>query len=185
MILPVFMWAESLDKREAPLIPIATSVEVDATPQQVWDELVAFSEIGPVQDWIFEIGISYPIKAEIKGHGKGAVRHCIFTTGAFVEPIEVWDEPRLMQFSVLDQPPPLVEWSPYGELHLPHLENYFVSEKGQFRLQTLENGKTLLEGTTWYRHDIWPISYWSLWSDFILHRIHYRVLNHIKEKAER
>ena len=81
-------------------------------------------------------------------------------------------------------PPPLVEWSPYEVLHLPHLENYFVSEQGQFLLTAQSDGSTLLEGTTWYRHNIWPESYWRLWSDFILHQIHLRVLRHIKKEAE-
>ena len=31
---------------------------------------------------------------------------------------------------------------------------------------------------------MWPAFYWRLWSDAIIHRIHLRVLNHIKELAE-
>lgn len=48
----------------------------------------------------------------------------------------------------------------------------------------LADGKTKLEGTTWYYHNIKPRAYWKLWSDFIIHKIHERVLNHIKENAE-
>lgn len=40
------------------------------------------------------------------------------------------------------------------------------------------------EGTTWYRHGLWPSSYWKLWADAILHRIHLRVLRHIAAGAE-
>ena len=54
-----------------------------------------------------------PISAEIEGKGVGAVRHCIFTTGAFVEPITVWDEPNTLAFDVTEQPPPMKELSPY------------------------------------------------------------------------
>lgn len=46
-------------------------------------------------------------------------------------------------------------------------------------------GQTKLTGTTVYHHDVWPSIYWKLWSDYILHKIHTRVLTHIKEKAER
>ncbi len=102
------------------------------------------------------------------------------------EPIEIWNEPHLLKFLSVDKvPPPLVEMSIYASLDLPHLEGYFTSEKGQFKLTSLAGNKTLLEGTTWYRHDLWPGAYWHLWSDYILHTIHLRVLNHIKEKAER
>ncbi len=31
---------------------------------------------------------------------------------------------------------------------------------------------------------MWPVAYWQLWSDYIIHRIHTRVLNHIKRNAE-
>jgi hypothetical protein len=31
---------------------------------------------------------------------------------------------------------------------------------------------------------MWPASYWHLWSDYIIHRIHSRVLEHIRTEAE-
>jgi hypothetical protein len=31
---------------------------------------------------------------------------------------------------------------------------------------------------------MWPAAYWHLWSDYIIHRIHGRVLDHIKTLAE-
>lgn len=82
-------------------------------------------------------------------------------------------------------PPSLIELSIYDDLHLPHLEGYFISEKGQFKLTAIAQNKTLLQGTTWYRHKIWPGFYWRLWSDHTLHKIHYRVLNHIKNQTEK
>jgi hypothetical protein len=101
-----------------------------------------------------------------------------------VEPIEVWDEPRLLRFSVTQNPAPLREWSPYGELDLPHLHGYMISKQGEFRLERMENGQTLLRGTTWYQHGLWPAEYWRWWSDAIIHRIHLRVLRHVKELSE-
>ena len=58
-----------------------------------------------------------------------------------------------------------------------------VSERGQFLLAERE-GKVFLEGTTWYSHSIAPEFYWGLISDEIIHRIHSRVLEHIKQHAE-
>jgi hypothetical protein len=48
----------------------------------------------------------------------------------------------------------------------------------------LANGHTLLEGTTWYQHGLWPGEYWRWWSQAVIHRIHLRVLNHIKQLTE-
>jgi hypothetical protein len=113
----------------------------------------------------------------------GAVRYCEFSTGAFVEPIEVWDEPRLLRFTVTDNPPPMREWSPF-DLRPPHLHNFLVSHAGEFRLVTLPGGRTRLEGSTWYEHRMWPQTYWRWWSDFIIHRIHARVLGHMRSLSE-
>ena len=119
------------------------------------------------------------------GSGPGAVRHCVFSTGPFVEPIEIWDEPHLLRFSVTKNPPPMEEWTPYKAIHPPHLDGFLASERGQFQLIPLPDGGTRLEGTTWYRHNMWPVMYWQTWSDLIIHRIHLRVLQHIKERAEK
>lgn len=182
--LPLLSGIEKQSHRQPSLVAVTTSVVVDRGTQDVWNQLVTFNHLEAPGELIFHGGIAYPIKAEILGKGVGSVRRCEFTTGAFIEPIEVWDEPRLLRFSVQDVSPPMIELSIYDHLDLPHLDHYFVSEKGQFALTPLAGGKTLLAGTTWYRHNIWPAPYWRLWSDYILHTIHRRVLEHIKVKAE-
>jgi len=77
------------------------------------------------------------------------------------------------------------EWSPYAHIHLPHLDGYFRSTRGEFRLIELPNGRTRLEGSTWYELDLAPFSYWSLIADQIVHQIHLRVLWHVKAEAEK
>lgn len=96
----------------------------------------------------------------------------------------MWGELHLLKFGVIENPPPLNELSPYGHIEPVHLHGYFVSREGQFLLTPLTNGGTLLEGTTWYRHTMWPGAYWHLWSDHIIHRIHLRVLEHIRAEVE-
>lgn len=75
------------------------------------------------------------------------------------------------------------EWSPFA-IHPPHLDHYLVSKQGQFQLVPVAEGITRLEGTTWYSNRMWPAWYRQLWSDEIIHRIHLRVLRHIKTLAE-
>jgi len=87
-------------------------------------------------------------------------------------------------FDVEAQPPPMQEWSPYAHIHPPHLDGYFRSTRGEFRLIELPNGKTRLEGSTWYELDLAPFSYWSLIADQIVHQIHLRVLRHVKAETE-
>jgi uncharacterized membrane protein YhaH (DUF805 family) len=184
LFTPSILSLEHFVKPQAETFAVKTAIEVNAPPERVWKQLVAFAEIFPPREMIFRAGIAYPIRAEITGHGAGAVRHCVFSTGAFVEPIEVWDEPRLLRFSVTDNPAPLQELTPYAKIEPPHLHGYFVSHQGQFLLTELPGGRTRLEGTTWYSHTMWPAAYWHLWSDYIIHKIHLRVLEHIRAEAE-
>lgn len=182
--LPLMTGMESLGHGEAPLFEVHTSLDIQAPPEKVWKNVVAFSEIPPPHEFLFKIGIAYPVRARIEGEGVGAVRHCVFSTGPFVEPIEVWNEPHLLKFSVTKNPPPMQEWTPYRNIHPPHLEGFLASNGGQFRLVPTPGGGTRLEGTTWYRHHMWPALYWKLWSDGIIHRIHLRVLKHIQKESE-
>jgi hypothetical protein len=184
LLIPASFGIERTAALRPETFEVRTTIEVNAPPQRVWDQVIAFSEIAPPKELLFRAGIAYPIRAEMRGHGVGAVRHCVFSTGPFVEPIEVWDEPRLLKFAVTAVPEPLNELTPYGHIDAPHLHGYFVSEKGQFSLTALPDGRTRLEGTTWYRHTMWPATYWQLWSDYIIHRIHLRVLEHIRAEAE-
>ncbi len=181
--LPGLMAAEATTEPEPAMRAVRTTVIIDAPPEKVWPHVISFPPLPEPDDWFFQTGVAYPQRAEIQGSGVGAVRHCVFSTGAFVEPIEVWDPPSLLRFRVTEQPEPMREWSPY-HLHPAHLDHYLVSHRGQFQLQALPDGRTSLEGTTWYTNRMWPAPYWNLWSDWIIQRIHRRVLTHIQTLAE-
>jgi hypothetical protein len=184
LLVPMLMVGEYLAPTEVPLYENTSSVVIKAPPQVVWKYLIDFPEMTAPREWVFRTGIAYPIRARIDGHGPGAVRHCIFSTGEFVEPIKVWDQPHLLKFGVLAQAPPMHELSFYPHLHPRHLDNYLVSRNGQFLLTALPNGCTLLDGTTWYQNYMGPSPYWRLWADWIIDRIHMRVLDHVRNLAE-
>jgi hypothetical protein len=178
-LLPLLIAGEATMPPPAPLYATRTSVIVDAPPERVWRNVIEFRDIDESPEWYFRAGIAYPLRAKIAGSGVGAKRYCVFTTGAFVEPIEVWDPPRRLKFSVTSNPPPMRELSPYSDVRPAHLDGFLMSRGGQFELEPLPGGRTRLTGTTWYQHHLWPAAYWRLWSDAIIHRIHLRVLRHI------
>ncbi|MBI4347924.1 MAG: hypothetical protein HY553_13790 [Elusimicrobia bacterium] len=182
--LPGVMGMERLEPPEPPLNAVTTAFDIAAPPEIVWRHVVAVSELPPPTEFIFRHGVAFPIRATIEGQGPGAIRRCVFSTGDFVEPIEVWDAPRELRFGVSAQPASMREWNPFGTVVAPHLEGYFRSTGGRFRLIPLGDNGTRVEGTTWYHHGLWPAGYWTLWADAILHRIHLRVLRHIAAVAE-
>jgi hypothetical protein len=185
IIIPFSSYYESSSPTTPRVLQVRTVVEINAKPDSVWDKLINFTEIDTPNEFLFRAGISYPVRAEIFGVGDTAVRHCVFNTGVFVEPIDIWDAPNLLRFSVQSEPDPLTELSPYNHISAPHLKGYFVSTKGEFSLHRTEHNTTVLAGSTWYRINLWPNIYWSKWTEFIIHQIHLRVLQHIKKEAER
>lgn len=184
LLCPSLIIIEKAMVLETPACVVRTTIVINAPPERVWQHVVSFSELRPPNEALFATGVAYPTRAQIDGTGVGATRHCVFSTGEFVEPITAWDQPRLLKFNVTSQPPVMKEWSLSKDVRPPHLENYLVSRQGQFLLTPLEGGRTMLEGTTWYENRMWPGRYWQLWSDFIIHRIHHRVLAHVKELSE-
>jgi uncharacterized membrane protein YhaH (DUF805 family) len=183
-MLPALAFGEATLQKPS-LRHVTTAIEIDAPPERVWPNVVGFSDLPQPPAWIYRLGVAYPMRARIEGAGVGAVRRCEFSTGAFVEPITVWDEPRHLAFDVTAQPPSMTEWSPYRELNAPHLEGYMVSKGGEFRLVHLAGGRTRLEGTTHYTLAIYPEAYWVMYGELLLHGIHTRVLEHVKRLSER
>jgi len=183
MVLPV---SATFDAARPPtaLREVRSAIEIDAPPDVVWRNVIAFPPLPPPRELAFRAGIAYPVRAEIRGEGVGAVRRCVFSTGAFVEPITRWEPGRRLSFEVDSQPRPLHEWSPYRDVAAPHLDGYFVSRRGEFRLAALPNGHTRLEGSTWYEMKLQPAAYWVLYGDAIVHRIHMQVLGHIRVTTE-
>ena len=66
----------------------------------------------------------------------------------------------------------------------PHLKGFLQSRRGEFRLIALPNGHTRLEGSTWYTVAMGPEGYWQMFGDYLIHRVHLRVLEHIRTEAE-
>ena len=121
---------------------VRSAVVIDAPADVVWRNVVAFPPLPEPRELVFRMGVAYPRRAEITGTGVGAVRRCVFSTGAFVEPITRWEPGRRLSFDVTAQPRPLEEWSAYAEVAPPHLDGYFRSRRGEFRLVPLAGGRT-------------------------------------------
>ena len=162
---------------------VRSAVIIDATPAQIWPHVVAFRALPEPTALAFRLGIAYPRYARIEGSGVGAVRYCVFSTGPFVEPITAWEPGRRLAFDVVRSPDPMRELTPYARIGPPHLDGYLRSERGEFRLVALPDGRTRLEGSTWYRLSLAPEPYWQVIADHLIHTIHLTVLNHIADEV--
>jgi hypothetical protein len=167
-----------------PVYSVTTSIVVNATPERVWKNVIAFPDISAQPDWVLSTGVAYPLRTRIEGSGVGAPRKCDLSTGTVEERVVVWDEPRLLRFTVTSTPPAIRERGLYGPIYPKHVSGYYSSAEGEFALTPLPGGRTLVVGTSWYRHGLWPANYWRFWSDLVVHHIHARVLEHIRALSE-
>jgi uncharacterized protein YndB with AHSA1/START domain len=158
---------------------------MNAAPERVWKNVVAFPDIAARPDWVLRTGLAYPVRTRIGGSGPGAWRGCDLSTGTVHERVVEWDPPRLLRFHVTATPPAMRERGLYGPIYPKHLEGYYISKAGQFALTPVAGGRTLVVGTSWYQHGLWPAGYWRWWSDMVIHHIHQRVLEHIRMLSER
>lgn len=108
---------------------VVSSIEIAAPTDVVWRNVIAFPPIAEPGGLLFRSGIAYPKSARIEGEGVGAVRYCVFSTGAFVEPIIVWEPGRRLSFDVRQSPAPMQEWSIYSRVTPPHLDGYLTSRR--------------------------------------------------------
>jgi hypothetical protein len=183
--LPLAAIVEPAASQGPTLHEVRSSIEVAASPMTVWSQVIAFPPMPAPTAWFFRLGIAYPEYARIEGSGVGAVRYCVFSTGPFVEPITIWQPGIRLAFDVRSSPVPLRELTPYDNVKPPHLNGFLQSRRGEFRLVALANGHTRLEGSTWYTVAMGPEGYWQIFGDYLIHRIHLRVLEHIRSEAER
>jgi hypothetical protein len=163
---------------------VTTSIVINAPAATVWKYVASFPELAPPRELLFRAGVAYPVATRIDGEGMGAARQCVLSTGVMTERVTAWEPGRLLRFEVLSTPPAMKELSPWPNLDPPHLHGFYVSKQGEFRLTPLPGERTLLEGQSWYRHGLEPVNYWNLWTGYIVHRIHIRILRHIKELSE-
>lgn len=186
LAFPLLLGLEQAAPPAVPRFQVHTSIEISAPPDIVWKHIIAFPPLAKPDDFFFRYaGVAYPIEAHIKGEGLTANRECRFSTGSFKEPILAWELNKHFAFGVADEPMLMTETSPYGQIHVRHLEDRdFQPERADFVLTPLPNGGTRLQGTTTYRNKMWPGEYWRLYTDAIVHTIHRSVFEHVKRLSE-
>ena len=160
------------------------SVDVAATPAEVWDSVVHMGPIPDAPSVPFRWGLAYPMRGEIFGTGVGAIRRGVFSTGVAYERVTEWVPARKLSFIVLSDPPTMREMSPYARVHAPHAEGYFRTLDARFTITPLSDRKTRLTLATRHELDLEPVLYWMPIAEWATHANKVRVLGHFRDQAE-
>jgi len=175
---------------EAAMPPFAAiqsqdSVIVAARPIIVWRALTSDAPIVEPPGLVGRAGLAYALGGRILSPGVGGDRLGYFSTGVARERITQWTPGRRLAFAVVRQPPAMEEMSPYRRVHAPHVNGYFDTGTTRFDLAPLPGGRTRLTIHTDHVLRIDPIPYWEPLARWAIHRNSRRVLDDIREKAER
>ncbi len=184
-LVGVGAWDRLVDPNRATQVEFASSVDIAASPQRVWKQILSLDVLPPADDWVSKLGMACPQTTKLKGQGVGSVRECTLSTGHMNERITVWQPERRLGFVALNTPPPMTELNPFREVHPAHLtERYYRVLYGEFRLEPLADGRTRLSRITRYEHRIGPARYWTFWTNQVAFVAHRRVLDFLKAQSE-
>ncbi|HEX8253098.1 MAG TPA: hypothetical protein VF846_08135 [Thermoanaerobaculia bacterium] len=164
----------------------ADAVEIDGTPEEIWNAIVALDEVPPPDDVFFRAGIATPQKTKIQTCATGGLRVCTLSTGTLVERIDVWEPGKRLGWRALSTPPPMKELNPFhDEVDPPHLHGMYRNVRGEFALEPIDASRTRVWRRTWYEHDLYPAAYWRIWCDLGAWKIHHLVLEHVRSETVR
>jgi hypothetical protein len=154
---------------------VADEMIINATPEQIWKNVVAFDKIEKRNDyWLFKIGMPSPMQTTVDGDHNGSGRKCIFSNGyVFDEKIVTYEENKNLTFDIVGQPLD------------PEIMGHIDILRGQFLLKDNGNGTTTLVGNSWYRLHVFPVWYYDIWARSITRNVHLRVMEHIKLLSEK
>ncbi len=180
VVIPTAMEVEHTVPPPLPLLKVQSSVIVDAPPEKVWKNVVAFSKLPPPTEAIFKLGVAY----RSGGNSRQASGHPAlqFPPARLSSRSKSGRASVAVKFSVTCFPEPMQEWTPYHHVHPPHLDGYLSPVAGG-SLDSAGGQSHPVGGDDLVSSSTWPADYWQLWSDQIIHTIH-RVLNHVKQLSE-
>ena len=165
---------------------VETSIRIHAPAAVVWQNIIRVPAIRPAElpsSWVRTIGFPLPVEATLSHEGLGGVRQASFTGGlVFTETIDHWDTLHDLSFSIRangDQIPPTTL-----DEHVKVGGRYFDVLEGEYELEPLAGGDTLLHLTSRERVSTHFNAYAGFWTDAVMHSIQSSILQVIKHRAE-
>jgi hypothetical protein len=165
---------------------VKTSIAIRATPADVWRQIERVQPIRADEQrfsWSQSVGFPRPIEATLIGTGTGAVRHATFEGGVlFVEKVTVWEPERRLAFDIhadsVNIPPRTLDE------HVTIGGPYFDTLQGEYRIELLEDGRTLLHLSSRHRLSTTFNFYAGMWTDAVMRDIQDNILYVIRNRCE-
>lgn len=165
---------------------VATSIRIQASPSTVWKQIERVPPIRPEEQrfsWSQKIGFPRPIEATLSGEGVGAVRHATFAGGVlFIETVTEWEPEQRLGFDIradtVNIPPHTLDE------HVTIGGPYFDTLHGEYWIEPLRDGTTLLHLVSRHRLSTTFNFYARLWVDGVMRDIQENILYVIRNRCE-
>jgi hypothetical protein len=186
-LLPLLLApAESLLPAPVQTRTVNSVVRIHANPHIVWQNIervpaIAASELRP--NWTHRIGFPRPVEATLSCEGVGGVRHASFEHGLmFIETINVWEPERRLAFRIRADSAEIPATT--LDEHVTIGGRYFDVLDGEYRLESLANGDTLLHLTSHQRLSTDFNGYAGLWTDAVMQNLQTSILEVVQHRCE-
>jgi hypothetical protein len=178
---------ESLREASTEIRRVETSIEINASPAVVWDQIKSVPLITEAEhsfNFSHLLGFPRPTEALLEGTGVGAVRYARFEGNVlFVERITEWQEPARIAFSIeadtANIPP-----DTFDE-HVTIGGPYFDVLHGAYRIETLAPGRVILHLSSDQRLSTRFNFYSHLWTEALMADLQNYILRIIKARCEK
>jgi hypothetical protein len=163
---------------------VDTQIRIQASAPVIWSQIARIPKITEEQNGFFYfMGFPRPVEATLSHEGVGGVREAIFEKGLeFLETITVWEENKVLQFSIKSQP----EKTPLTTLdsHVVVGGEYFDTLTGKYEIEPISENESILHLQSRYRISTRFNFYASYWADFLMSDIQNNILRVLKSRAE-
>ncbi|NIJ52220.1 hypothetical protein [Dyadobacter arcticus] len=163
-----------------------TTVEIDATNQQVWNNITRVTKISEEENnhSLFQfMGFPRPIEAELDTIAVGGIRKAIFARGLFfTETVTKVERLKILAFDIKADPnsiPPKAL-----DEHVLVGGKYFDVLEGKYEIEKINDSKIILHLTSQFRLSTRFNFYSGLWSKLIMKDIQENILDIIKQRSE-
>lgn len=166
-------------------VAITDTIEINATPEQVWAQIVSVPAIQPEElpsQWIYLLDFPKPIAAEIDHHRVGGKRQATFERNvSFFEVVNEFEPNKKLSFSIEADP----EFIPHTafDQHIIVGGRFYDVLDGSYTIEPTPTGCKLIL-TSNHRLSTPFNTYAGLWSKWTMNQIQGSILTVIKNRAE-
>lgn len=187
VLLPLaFSPLEAMWEQPHETFKILDTIDIVATPADVWDEIASVPPIDanelPFQ-WIYWLDFPRPISAEIDKKAVGGKRLASFERDVtFFEVVTEWDEKKSLAFTI-EADPRFIPHTAFDQ-HIIVGGRFYDVLNGRYEIETLPSGETRLHLTSEHRLSTPFNAYAGWWSEWVMRQVQGSILEVIKNRAE-